>query len=136
MTLCRPLSRSKPQSIEDRIGGGAIGLIPDPSLNRGQPLGRLMDVVALGDVGDGVEQQRDAALSFVHRLGGVSRIGDRGARPIGRSFSIFRTQVAFPRGIPASDPESSPRRLSFRREKAPESCMPRIKFPRTFKLDR
>lgn len=56
MTLCRPISRSKPQRGEDRIGGGSLGLTPDPVLHSGEPLGGLMDVIAVGDVGECFEQ--------------------------------------------------------------------------------
>lgn len=56
MTLWRYFSGGKPQSGEDRIGGGMIGLTPDPLLDARQAFGRLVDVVAIGDVDKGFEE--------------------------------------------------------------------------------
>lgn len=52
---------------EDGIGGRSIRLPLDPFLDPGQPFGRLMDVVPLGDVGKSLEQLFEA---FVARRGG------------------------------------------------------------------
>ena len=56
MTLSPPFSRSKPQRGEDRISGGSLGLTPDPFLHPDEPFGGLMDVVAVGDVGERLKQ--------------------------------------------------------------------------------
>ena len=60
MTLSRYFSGGKPQSGEDRIGGGAIGFPLDPLLHLRQPLGGLMNVVAVGEVGERFEQLFEA----------------------------------------------------------------------------
>jgi hypothetical protein len=59
--------RGKPQRSEERIGGGRLGLPPDPFLNLGQPLRGPMDIVPLGDVGKGLEQLLEAIVA-VRRL--------------------------------------------------------------------
>jgi hypothetical protein len=41
---------------EERIGGSPLGLPFDPILNESQTFGRLVDVIAFGDVGKRVEQ--------------------------------------------------------------------------------
>ena len=60
MTLSRYSSGGKPQSVEDRIGGGAIGFPLDPFLHSRQTFGRLVDVVAIGEVGERFEQLFEA----------------------------------------------------------------------------
>ena len=55
MKLWPPFSGSKPQRGEDGVGGGRLGLPLDPLLDAHEPFGRLMDVVAVGDVGEGFE---------------------------------------------------------------------------------
>jgi len=42
--------------IEDRVGGGGIGLAANPCLDGIETLGSLMDIVVLGDVLDGGEK--------------------------------------------------------------------------------
>ena len=80
-------SRGKPQNVEDRIGGGSLGLPPDPILYPGKPLRSLMDVIAVGDVDDGLNQLletfvpgRDHRRHW--RLMVASRHADFGARVI------------------------------------------------------
>jgi hypothetical protein len=70
MTLCRPFSGSKPQRGEDRIGGGSLGLTPDPFLHAGKTLGGLMDVVAVGDVGERREQLFETLATAENRAAG------------------------------------------------------------------
>jgi hypothetical protein len=60
MTLWPPFSGSKPQRGEDRVGGGRLGLPRDPLLDPREAFGRLMDVVAVGDIGKGFEQLFEA----------------------------------------------------------------------------
>lgn len=60
MTLSLPFSGSKPQRGEDRVGGGRLGLPPDPVLHPRQALRCLMDVIAVGDVDEGFEQLLEA----------------------------------------------------------------------------
>ncbi|HWB51604.1 MAG TPA: hypothetical protein VG651_21020 [Stellaceae bacterium] len=60
MTLSPPFSGSKPQRGEDRVGGGRLGLPPDPFLHPGETLGGLVDVVAVGDVDNGFEELLEA----------------------------------------------------------------------------
>jgi hypothetical protein len=60
MTLSLPFSGSKPQRGEDRVGGGRLGLPPDPVLHPREAFGGLMDVVAVGDVDKGLEQLFEA----------------------------------------------------------------------------
>lgn len=47
-----PIISDEPQIDENRIGGGALRFVADPLLNRRQPVGRLMDIVAVGDVAE------------------------------------------------------------------------------------
>ena len=56
MTLSPLFSGSKPQRGEDRVGGGRLGLPSDPVLHSCEPLCGLMDIVAVGDIGEGLEQ--------------------------------------------------------------------------------
>jgi hypothetical protein len=60
MTLWRSSLRGKPQSGEDRIGGGAIGLGVDPIQHMAQTCSRLVDVVAVGDIDESFEQLFEA----------------------------------------------------------------------------
>ena len=102
MTLLRSFSGSKPQRGEDRIGGGPFGLPPDPLLDAGQALGGLMDVVAVGEVGEGFEQLLKAFVAAEDR-GGCRMAGAASRRAHGRPhfFDLFHPS-AFPRGIPAA----------------------------------
>jgi hypothetical protein len=63
MTLSRYFSRGKPQRGEERIGGGCLGLLPDPLLNLGQAFRGSVDVVPLGDIGKGFEQLLKAVVA-------------------------------------------------------------------------
>lgn len=99
MKLLRSLG-SKPQSGEDGIGGGPLGLPPDPILNPGQAFGRLMDIVAVGNVGKGFKQLFKAFVTGGngrrhHHAGSASR------RYRGPHFFSLSHPSAFPRGIPA-----------------------------------
>jgi hypothetical protein len=104
MTLLRSFSRGKPQPGEDRIGSGLLGLAIDPVLHSGKALGRLMDVIAVGDVGESFEQLFEA-LALVQDLCGsrVSVAGRAARRSHGRQnlFDVLHPR-AFPRGIRAS----------------------------------
>lgn len=66
MTLSPPFSGSKPQRGEDRIGGGRLGLPPDPVLHPGEAFGGLVDVIAVGDVDEGFEQLLEAFGAAEH----------------------------------------------------------------------
>jgi hypothetical protein len=67
MTLSLPFSGSKPQRGEDRVGGGRLGLPPDPVLYPRQSLGGLMDVVAVGAAKDQRRTGRSASRRSHHR---------------------------------------------------------------------
>jgi hypothetical protein len=79
MTLSHFSLRGKPQRGEKRIGGGRLGLPPDPFLNLRQAFRSPMDVVPLGDVGKGLEQLLEAVVA-VRRLikGRVAGAASRG----------------------------------------------------------
>jgi len=99
MTLLRFFSGSKPQRGEDRIGGGPLGLLSDPLLDSGQALGGLMDVVAVGDIGERFEQLLE---TFATSKG--SRRPASAASPRTHEqprFFAFPHSSAFSRGIPA-----------------------------------
>jgi hypothetical protein len=102
MKLLRAFSRSKPQPGEDRIGGGLLGLPLDPVLYPGQAFRRLMNVVAIGDVGKGLKQLLKA-LALVQNGRGCRMAVAGGAswRAHGRQnfFDVVHPR-AFPRGIP------------------------------------
>jgi hypothetical protein len=68
MMLWRFSSGGKPQRGEDRIGGSRGGLPLNPLLNLGQTFRRLMDVVAVGDVGKGFEQLFKAFAAIQRRI--------------------------------------------------------------------
>jgi hypothetical protein len=69
MKLLRDFSGSKPQRGEDRIGGSLLGLPPDPVLDPREALGGLVDVVAVGDVDNGLEQLLEALGATKGRAG-------------------------------------------------------------------
>ena len=69
MTLSRCSLRSKPQRGEDRIVGGGRRLAIDPGLHLRQTLRGLMDVVALGDVGERFEQLLKTGIALRGRRG-------------------------------------------------------------------
>lgn len=102
MKLWRSFSGSKPQSGEERIGGGSVGLSPDPLLDARQALGGLVNVVALGDVGEGVEQRVEAFAAGQRRSG--RRIFAAAARrPYDRPHPVDLSHPgAFPCGVPAA----------------------------------
>ena len=103
MTLSRYFSGGKPQSVEDRIGGGMIGLAPDPLLYPRQTLGRLVDVVAVGDVDKGFEQLLQAFGAAEHRRGRRRLAGTASRRARRRSHSLVLTHPsAFPLGCSAA----------------------------------
>jgi len=87
MTLCRPFSRSKPKRGEDRIGGGSLGLTPDPVLHARQPLGGLMDVVAVGDVGECLEELLETFGAAEDRAAGDTA-GMAAWRATGRPYLV------------------------------------------------
>jgi len=53
-------SGGKPQNVEDGIVGGSLRLATDPVLYTGQSQGGLVDIVALGDIGDSLKQLPEA----------------------------------------------------------------------------
>jgi hypothetical protein len=80
-------SGGKSQNVEDRIGGGSLGLPPDPVLYPGKPLRGLMDVIAVGDIDDGLDQLLKTLVSGCDHQGNrrflvASRHADFGARLI------------------------------------------------------
>lgn len=102
MTLLRSFSGSKPQRGEDWISGSLFGLAPDPILNPRQSLGGLMDIIAFGDVGDGLEKCFEA-FATVHRRAGRRRADAAARRARRRSSSVDLSHPsAFPRGVPAA----------------------------------
>jgi hypothetical protein len=108
MKLWRSFSGSKPQSGEDGIGGGSLGLPPDPLLDLGQPLGGLMDVVAVGDVGEGFEQLLETFVAARSDGGCYDRrlLASRRA-PSARFFDVSHPS-AFPcAASPGPGPRSS-----------------------------
>jgi hypothetical protein len=96
MTLLRSFSGSKPQSGEDRIGGGPISLPLDPLLYPRQALGRLMDVVAI-DIGDGFEQLFEAFVATEDRRCRIAAAASRRARRLSHSLEMTHP-TAFLRG--------------------------------------
>ena len=98
MTHSRYFSGSKPQSVEDRIGGGAIGFPLDPLLHPRQPLGRLMDIVAVGEVGECLEQLLEAfSAAEDSGAGCIARTASRRPRRRPRLLMLTHSS-AFPRG--------------------------------------
>jgi len=99
MTLSRN-SGSKPQSVEDRIGCGALRLAHDPVLDPSKAFGGLMDIIAV-DVGDGIEQVLDTLVAAAgwrecRRMGTASRHQSDRAHSV-----VLSHPVAFPRGVAA-----------------------------------
>jgi hypothetical protein len=95
-----PCSGGKPQSVENGIGGGSLRFSADPFLNPRQPLGGLMNVVAVDKVGKGLEQLLKTLLAAGDRL----RRRDRGSaswhtRYGSRFFDVLHS-TTFPPGVP------------------------------------
>jgi hypothetical protein len=67
MKLSHFSSRGKPQRGEKRIGGGRLGLPPDPFLNLGQTFRGSMDIIPFGNIGKRFEQLLKAIVA-VRRL--------------------------------------------------------------------
>jgi hypothetical protein len=103
MKLPRNGSGGETQSGENRVGRGPFRLATDPVLDERQSLGGLMDVVAVGDVGERLEQLLEAigaaADGRVRRQTGSA---SRDARDRPQLVEFFHP-VAFP---PASLPKS------------------------------
>ena len=102
MKLSWASSGGETQNGENRIGRGRLRLARDPFLHTGQTLGGLVDVVAVGDVGEGFEQLFEALVAggnrrvdgyFVNRQGAASRYANQRAPVI----DLFHP-VAFPFG--------------------------------------
>jgi radical SAM superfamily enzyme YgiQ (UPF0313 family) len=100
MKLSWASSGGETQNGENRIGRGRLRLARDPFLHTGQTLGGLVDVVAIGDVGEGFEQLFEALVAggnrrvdghFVNRQGAASRYANQRAPVI----DLFHP-VAFP----------------------------------------
>jgi hypothetical protein len=49
-----PCSGGKPQNVEDGIVGGSLRLATDPVLHTSESERGLVNIVALGDIGDGL----------------------------------------------------------------------------------
>jgi hypothetical protein len=102
MTLSRYFSGGKPQSGENRIGGGMIGLTPDPLLNSRQALRGLVDIVAVGDVDKGFEQFLEAFGAAEDRGNGFfARAALRRSRRRPQSL-VLAHPSAFPRDCSAA----------------------------------
>lgn len=100
MTLSRN-SGGKPQNVEDRIGCGALRLAPDPVLDPGKAVGRLVDVVAV-DIGNRLEQLIDTVIAEAGRSGS-RRMGTASRHQGDRSRSVVLSHpIAFLRGVATS----------------------------------
>jgi hypothetical protein len=96
MKLSRCSGGKSQQHVEDRIGGGSLGLPPDPVLHPGKPLRGLMDVIAVGDVDDCLDQLFETFVPGGDHQGNrrflvASRYADFGAR-----FIDVVHPIAFP----------------------------------------
>jgi hypothetical protein len=99
-------SGSKRQNVEDGIGSRPLGLLPDPFLDVSQPFGRLMDVVALGDVRYGLDQRFETRVPSGDRTTNLNtRATPRHANYRARSIDLSHP-IAFPRGAPAPTAET------------------------------
>jgi hypothetical protein len=86
-------SGSKPQNVEDGIGGGSLSLATDPLLHIGQAPGSLVDIVALRDIGDGLDQLLEAFVP----LGSSGRALRRtGATPSGTTYGARCSEMSHP----------------------------------------
>ena len=103
MTLLRSFSGGEPQTSEDRIGAGLLGLPIDPGLHSGEAFGSLMDIIAVGDIGEGLEQLLKAVALAQNRCSGRPFVARRAARrPHGcKNFFDVLHPCAFPHGIRA-----------------------------------
>ena len=97
MTLLRYSSGGKPKSVEDRIGGGVIGFPLDPLLHPSQPLGGLVDVVTVGEVGECFEQLFEAFGAAEDSRGRVAGMASWRASCLPHSL-ILTHSSAFPLG--------------------------------------
>ncbi|HTW53882.1 MAG TPA: hypothetical protein VME45_18480 [Stellaceae bacterium] len=105
MTLSRYFSGGKPQSGENRIGGGMIGLTPDPLLDPRQTLRGLVDVVALSDVDKCFEQFFEAFGAAKDCRAGGSPARAAAGRARRRPQSLVLTHPsAFPHDYSAVTP--------------------------------
>jgi hypothetical protein len=103
MTLLRYFSGGKPQSGENRIGGGMIGLAPDPLLDPCQTLRGLVYVVAVGDVDKRREQLLEAFGAAEDRRGYGFFVRAASRRPRRRPQSLVLAHPsAFPRDCSAA----------------------------------
>jgi hypothetical protein len=100
MTLWRFSLGGKPHCGEDRIGGSRSGLAFDPFLNLRQTLRRLMDIVSIGDVGEGFEQLFEA-FAAVRRWTGdrIAGVAARCAHHRQHSSLVSHSR-AFPHDFP------------------------------------
>jgi hypothetical protein len=93
-------SGKKPRSGEERIAGSPLGLPSDPVLNQSQSFGRLVDVVALGDVGKCFEQRVETLLARGRaRQSGLTRAYPRYPDDRARSNNLCHA-FASPLGAP------------------------------------
>lgn len=106
MTLSRS-SGGKPQSVEDRIGCGALRLALDPILDPSEAFGGLMDIVAV-EIADGIEQLFDALIATAGRRAG-RHMGAAARYQGDRAHSVVLSHpIAFPRGVATSAEPGSP----------------------------
>jgi hypothetical protein len=95
-------SGGKLQNPEDGIGSGPFGLPLDPFLDAGQPLGRLMDVVELGYVGNGVKQRVETLVpSGGRRTNPLARAASPHPNDGARFTDLLSHPIAFPCDAPA-----------------------------------
>ena len=109
MKLSRCSGGKSQQHVENRIGGGSLGLPPDLVLHPGKPLRGLMDVIAVGDVDDGLDQLFETFVPGGDHQGNrrflvASRHADFGARLIDLVHPI-----AYPSGVLAAFPKPAVR---------------------------
>jgi len=109
MTLLRSSLGSKPQRGEDWVGGGLLGLTTDPFLDSGKALGRLVDIVPVGNVGKRFEQLFEAVVA-PHRCrrGHMARPTSRRAHRKPPHFFNLSHPNAFPHGIISAATQSLP----------------------------
>ena len=98
MTRSRSFSGGKPKRGEDRVVGGRSSLVVDPFLNPREAFGGLMDIVAIGDIGECFQQLFEAlGAAESGRPGGAAT-----RRASGWQHSLVVSHLAaFPHGIPA-----------------------------------
>ena len=82
------------QNLENGIGGGPLGFAVDPILDESQTLGRLMDVVALGNVGDRQAQLPQTLEPAFRRLAHALATARHSGRPAHLSHVVHQVGSA------------------------------------------